>query len=104
VAPTLVAMALADACGASAPSDVYYATLLQHAGCTAYAHEAAALLGGDEIAVKRAAVHTDFGDPRDVARTYLPHLAPAVALATRLRAAGGWRRGRASVGLPVFAP
>ena len=84
----LVAMELADAVGAEAPTDVYYTTLLQHVGCTAYAHEAAGMLGGDEIAVKRAAVHTNFHDPRDVLRSYLPNLAPAAGLLSRLRVAG----------------
>lgn len=83
----LVALELAAAADAPDPADVYYTTLLQHIGCTAYAHEAAALLGGDEIAVKRAAVHTDFGDRRDIARSYLPQLAPTAGAATRLRAA-----------------
>ena len=32
--------------------DIYYVTSLQHVGCTAYAHETAALLGGDDIAVR----------------------------------------------------
>ena len=85
---TLVAMELADAVGADSRSDVYYTTMPQHIGCTGYAHEAAALLGGDEIAVKRAAVHTDFARPRAVLLTYLPHLAPAASLITRVRAAG----------------
>lgn len=84
----LVAMELAAAVDAPGRRDIYYTTLLQHIGCTAYAHEAAALLGGDEIAVKRAAVHTDFGDPRDILRSYLPHLAPTADILTRLRAAG----------------
>jgi putative nucleotidyltransferase with HDIG domain len=83
---TLVAMELAPE--AEEPADVYYTTLLQHIGCTAYAHEAARMLGGDELAVKRAAVHTDFGRPTDVLRTYLPNLAPAARLATRVTAAG----------------
>lgn len=43
-----------------------YTTLLQHIGCTAYTHEAAGLLGGDEIVVKRAPVQTDFGNLGDV--------------------------------------
>jgi HD-GYP domain-containing protein (c-di-GMP phosphodiesterase class II) len=84
----LVAVELTALVGEADPSDVYYTTLLQHVGCTAYAHEAAAMLGGDEIAVKRAAMRTDFGSVRDVVRTYLPNLAPAAGLATRLRAAG----------------
>jgi HD-GYP domain-containing protein (c-di-GMP phosphodiesterase class II) len=84
----LVAMELAALADAPDPGDVYYTALLQHVGCTAYAHEAARMLGGDELAVKRAAVHTDFARPRDVARTYLPHLAPSARLATRIAAAG----------------
>jgi hypothetical protein len=84
----VVATGLAEAVDAPEPSDVYYTTLLQHVGCTAYAHEASALLGGDEIAVKRAALRTDFGDARDVVRTYLPQLAPVASVARRLRVAG----------------
>jgi HD-GYP domain-containing protein (c-di-GMP phosphodiesterase class II) len=94
----LVALELAAAVDAPEPADVYYTTLLQHIGCTAYAHEAAALLGGDEIAVKRAAVRTDFGDPRDIVRTYLPNLAPGARPAKRVRvAATAAVRGRAIV-------
>src|SRR6202165_1311495 len=83
----LVAVELAHAVGAPDPSDVYYTPLLQHIGCTAYAHEAAALLGGDEIAVKRAAMQTDFGDPSEVLRLYLPRLGPTASMLTRVRAA-----------------
>ena len=36
------------------------------------AAELAAAVGGDEIALKRAAVHTDFGDPREVLLRSLP--------------------------------
>jgi hypothetical protein len=70
------------------PSDIYYVTLLQHIGCTAYAHEAAGLLGGDDIAVKAAAARTDFDDPGDVLLGYLPSLAPDAGAAARVRAAG----------------
>jgi hypothetical protein len=83
-----VAMEIADVVDAASPRDVYYTALLQHIGCTAYAHETAALLGGDEIAVKRAAARTDFGDPREIMRSYLPHLAPTASLLTRVRVAG----------------
>jgi HD-GYP domain-containing protein (c-di-GMP phosphodiesterase class II)/DNA-binding CsgD family transcriptional regulator len=84
----LIAARLADALDVGDASDVYYTTLLQHVGCTAFAHEGAALLGGDEIAVKAAALRTDFGDPRDVLTGYLPRLAPGAPALTRLRAAG----------------
>jgi hypothetical protein len=86
-AAVLAARLTADL-GIDGPSDVYYTTLLQHIGCTAYAHEAAGMLGGDEIAVKSAATRTDFGRPRDVLVVYLPNLAPQAGLLTRLRAAG----------------
>jgi putative nucleotidyltransferase with HDIG domain len=84
----VIAARLAEALDAPDPADVYYTTLLQHAGCTAYAHEAAAMLGGDEIAVKSAAVRTNFADPRDVVLHYLPRLAPGAGVFARLRAAG----------------
>jgi HD-GYP domain-containing protein (c-di-GMP phosphodiesterase class II) len=84
----VIATRLAADVGAGAPSDVYYTTLLQHVGCTAYAHEAAAMLGGDEIAVKSAAMRTDFARPRDVLTAYLPNLAPQAGMLARLRAAG----------------
>ena len=90
----LVAIELAALDGTADASDVYYTTLLQHVGCTAYAHEAARLLGGDEIAVKRASVQTDFARPREVLRTYLPSLAPSARLASRARR-GGHRGGEA---------
>jgi len=45
--------------------DIYYVTLLQHVGCTAYAHETAALLGGDDIAVRAGGAKVDFANPRD---------------------------------------
>ena len=83
----LVAVELADAADAEHPSDVYYVTLMQHIGCTGYAYEAARLLGGDEIAVKRAAIRTDFNKPLEVVRHYLPQLAPAAPLTTRIRVA-----------------
>ncbi|HEY7257838.1 MAG TPA: HD domain-containing phosphohydrolase [Gaiellales bacterium] len=85
---TVLAARLAADIGLAAPADAYYTTLLQHIGCTAYAHEAAAMLGGDEIAVKSAAVRTDFGSPREIFTVYLPNLAPHAGLFTRLRAAG----------------
>ena len=44
---------------------IYYVTLLQHVGCTAYAHETAALLGGDDIAVRAGGAKVDFANPRE---------------------------------------
>jgi HD-GYP domain-containing protein (c-di-GMP phosphodiesterase class II) len=45
--------------------DIYYTTLLQHVGCTAYAHETAALFGGDDIAVRAGGAKVYFGSPRE---------------------------------------
>lgn len=44
-------------------SDVYYAALLRFLGCTAYAHETAALMGGDDQAALRALWLMDTGSP-----------------------------------------
>ncbi len=51
--------------GAGDICDVYYVTLLQHVGCTAYAHETAALLGGDDIAVGAGGAKIDFANPSE---------------------------------------
>jgi len=45
--------------------EVYYTTLLQHVGCTAYAHETAALFGGDDIAVRAGGAKVDFANPKE---------------------------------------
>jgi len=84
----MIAAAIAADLGLADASDVYFTTLLQHVGCTAYAHEASARLGGDEIAVKAAAIRTDFARAQDVLFVYLPNLAPHAGLVGRLRAAG----------------
>jgi HD-GYP domain-containing protein (c-di-GMP phosphodiesterase class II) len=52
-------------------ADVFYTTLLEHVGCTGFAHETASVYG-DELAVNAAAARTDPGDVRDVLRTYMP--------------------------------
>jgi HD-GYP domain-containing protein (c-di-GMP phosphodiesterase class II) len=44
--------------------DVFYTSLLQHVGCTAPAHEAAALLG-DDLGVAAVAERTDSASPRE---------------------------------------
>ena len=74
----LVAARLASAvgCSRSEISDVIYTALLQHLGCTAYAHEAARIWG-DDIASTRIAFLTDFTHPRDIWRTWVPGVAEA---------------------------
>lgn len=45
--------------------DVYYTTLLRYIGCTSYAHEEAALAGGDDIAMRAGGARVDFHNPRE---------------------------------------
>jgi HD-GYP domain-containing protein (c-di-GMP phosphodiesterase class II) len=77
-------LARALGCPDSTVSDTIYTSLLQHLGCTAYAHEAAAMFG-DDIAVTRTAFLMD-GRPSDVVRTWAPRLALATGQ-SRARAA-----------------
>jgi HD-GYP domain-containing protein (c-di-GMP phosphodiesterase class II) len=46
--------------------EIYWTTLLAHAGCTAFAHEQAALLAGDEVAINAAGSKADFSDLGEV--------------------------------------
>jgi HD-GYP domain-containing protein (c-di-GMP phosphodiesterase class II) len=84
----LIAVGLARRAGLADLSEVYYTSLLQHCGCTAFSHEAAELLGGDDVAAKAAGLHTDFGQPRQVLSDWLMELAPGASPLTRLRVAG----------------
>jgi HD-GYP domain-containing protein (c-di-GMP phosphodiesterase class II) len=63
----LLATSLARRIGLPDPglADVYWTSLLMHVGCTAYAHEQAAMFGGDEICVNAIGSKTDFGNPRE---------------------------------------
>ena len=89
----LLAMRLADEVGAPDRTDVFYTTLLQHLGCTAYAREAAARLGGDEIrrggwasaTASRAALRKSSSNPTAAA-------ARMARVATTSRSALAWRR------------
>lgn len=69
-------LARAVGCADGETSDVIYTSLLQHLGCTAYAHEGAAVWG-DDIAFVRLAFLTDLTDRTDVWRTWVPGLAEA---------------------------
>jgi putative nucleotidyltransferase with HDIG domain len=65
-------------------SEVYYAALLQHSGCTAHAYEFGLALG-DDVAINRVGSRTNFADPADIVRTYLPGLAEQGALGGPVR-------------------
>jgi HD domain len=63
----VIAMRLVDRLGLSHGDrvTVYYATLLRFLGCTAGAHEAAQLAGGDELAFYAAVAPTIMGSRRE---------------------------------------
>lgn len=50
--------------------DAYYATLLRYIGCTAYAHEEAAMAGGNELAARAVTTRVDFGNLQEVSEAY----------------------------------
>jgi len=46
-------------------TDVYYATLLRHLGCTATGHEETYFVGPDELSARPLAERTDVGNRRE---------------------------------------
>jgi HD-GYP domain-containing protein (c-di-GMP phosphodiesterase class II) len=66
--------------------DVYYATLLQHVGCTAYAHETAALFGGNDIAVRAGGAKIYFGNQKEALPFLLFELGKGATSLGRARA------------------
>lgn len=84
---TLVASGLARHLGVpdTQAGEVFYTALLQHVGCTAFAHETAALLGGDDRVVNQAGVRTDPADFKDGLTTFLPELTRGTGVFRRLR-------------------
>jgi HD-GYP domain-containing protein (c-di-GMP phosphodiesterase class II) len=57
-------------------SDVLYTALLQHLGCTAYAHEIARVWG-DDIVTTRVNFLSSSGEPMDMWRLWIPGVAKA---------------------------
>jgi HD-GYP domain-containing protein (c-di-GMP phosphodiesterase class II) len=82
----LLATALARQMGRTEAecADVYWTTLLAHAGCTAFAHEQAALFAGDDVGVNAAGSKTDFGEPRE-ALAFLAEVGRGRAVRDRAR-------------------
>jgi HD-GYP domain-containing protein (c-di-GMP phosphodiesterase class II) len=72
--------------GESDLCDIYYATLLQHVGCTAYAHETAALFGGNDIAVRAGGAKVDFANLREAFPFLLFELGKGAKLLGRAQA------------------
>jgi HD-GYP domain-containing protein (c-di-GMP phosphodiesterase class II) len=67
-------------------ADTFYASLLLHMGCTAFAHEAAVVLR-DELTINSAVAKTNFADPRDVLTTFIPEATRGMAPLAKVRAA-----------------
>jgi HD-GYP domain-containing protein (c-di-GMP phosphodiesterase class II)/DNA-binding CsgD family transcriptional regulator len=74
----LVAARLAKIIGSSDAeiSDVLYTALLQHLGCTAYAHEVARVWG-DDVVTTRVSFLSSSGEPLDIWRIWIPEMANA---------------------------
>ena len=74
----LVATRLARSLGCTEAevSDVLYTALLQHSGCTAYAHEVAKVWG-DDIVTTRMNFLSSSGEPEDLWRVWIPGMANA---------------------------
>jgi putative nucleotidyltransferase with HDIG domain len=56
--------------------EVVYVSLLEHLGCTAYAHESGVIFGDDIVSTKLALM-IDESDPRDLLRVWVPGMAAA---------------------------
>ena len=67
-------------------SAVFYTSLLQHIGCTGYAHETFEVWS-DDLAANRAAQRTNFADPKELFTEYLPTLLRDVDGSERARLA-----------------
>ncbi|HEY5878573.1 MAG TPA: HD domain-containing phosphohydrolase [Nakamurella sp.] len=82
----MVAVNLARSAGCPEPevSDVFFAALLQHIGCTAYAHEVTELFA-DEFSIKRAGLATDFTRQSEIIFSYLPRITREAPAGERLR-------------------
>jgi HD-GYP domain-containing protein (c-di-GMP phosphodiesterase class II) len=66
-------------------ADVYYVALLRSLGCTAYAHETAALLGGDDVAFHNLYEQLDPGHPAEFLRDVVTGMGAWAGPAVRAR-------------------
>jgi HD-GYP domain-containing protein (c-di-GMP phosphodiesterase class II) len=84
----LIGTALARELGAAEPevADTFYASLLVHVGCTAFSHETAAVFG-DELQNTTTVAKTNFADPRDVLKRFVPEATRGMSAPSRVKAA-----------------
>jgi HD-GYP domain-containing protein (c-di-GMP phosphodiesterase class II)/DNA-binding CsgD family transcriptional regulator len=87
----LIALAIADRLGldAEAQAEVYYVSLLRFLGCTADAHDMAALVGGDEIAVRAAIAPVLGGAGREFVTGVMPQVGRGQPALRRARLVAG---------------
>jgi HD-GYP domain-containing protein (c-di-GMP phosphodiesterase class II)/DNA-binding CsgD family transcriptional regulator len=83
----LIAVAIGDRLGLEGEelSDVFYVALLRFLGCTADAHEFAAMVGGDDIAVRAAIAPVLGGSPGDFMSSVLPPIGQGQPPLRRIR-------------------
>ena len=95
----LIALGLGEQMGVSGAdlSDLYYIALLRFLGCTADAHEQAAMAGGDEIALRALIAPVLGGKSSEFAVQVMPKIGAgrgpirrARLVAGMMRRAGGW--------------
>jgi HD-GYP domain-containing protein (c-di-GMP phosphodiesterase class II)/DNA-binding CsgD family transcriptional regulator len=93
----LIALALGDRLGLTKEelSEVFYVALLRFLGCTADAHEFANLVGGDDIAVRRAIAPALGGSQGEFAAKVIPRIGAGH---------GPVLRGRLVVGMMTSGP
>src|SRR5207245_8209925 len=91
----LIAVALGERLGLENEelSEVYYVALLRFLGCTADAHEFAAMVGGDDIAIRAAIAPVLGGTQREFASQVMPEVGKGHGPLRRARLLGGMLSG-----------
>src|SRR5438309_10710795 len=74
-------------------SEVYYVALLRFLGCTADAHEFAAMVGGDDIAIRAAIAPVLGGTQREFASQVMPEVGKGHGPLRRARLLAGMLSG-----------
>lgn len=67
-------------------ADVYYTAMLQHIGCTAYAHETAAMVNGDDLGFRAEGAKADDANLRETLAFMLTGVAKESSPPARIRA------------------
>lgn len=91
----LIAIALGERLGLEDEelSEVYYVALLRFLGCTADAHEFAAMVGGDDITIRAAIATVLGGTPREFALQVMPSVGKGQGPIRRARLVAGMMSG-----------